>query len=334
MQTFLFYLVSMMSQFGLTSLVNGIVDKVSYGIPGSISNAIGAIFDTEYDLVQAGGGLQDMMGSFINSNSDLYSGLWGNVENAYNAISIIGGSLLILYFFMGIADKLTKDRLTGYELLRSGIELMIALMVVIEGFNLFQGISTLTQEIYESLSGITISEWDTPDRNYQAFFKSNNYGGQNVSDWTDDMQWDSETKDDKNCKVHGWGGMTALFIPVIEVLLMALVTEVGCLIGVAAMVSRVIQMAVYMIFAPIATADMFHGGALNSQGFRYLKKFFAICLQGAVIYGIIFATSALQASFLKSTNLVSNPLFILIPGLIMVIMILKSQQFANDIIGV
>ena len=111
MQTFLFYLVSMMSQFGLTSLVNGIVDKVSYGIPGSISNAIGAIFDTEYDLVQAGGGLQDMMGSFINSNSDLYSGLWGNVENAYNAISIIGGSLLILYFFMGIADKLTKDRL-------------------------------------------------------------------------------------------------------------------------------------------------------------------------------------------------------------------------------
>lgn len=132
MQTFLFYLVSMMSQFGLTSLVNGIVDKVSYGIPGNISNAMGAIFDTEYDLVQAGGGLQDMMGSFINSNSDLYSGLWGNVENAYNAISIIGGSLLILYFFMGIADKLTKDRL---KLMAVDIQKARKILVIIQKEN-------------------------------------------------------------------------------------------------------------------------------------------------------------------------------------------------------
>lgn len=337
MQAFLLFMLTQMTQF-FSNPFTAISNLVKYELPSGISNQLGSLFDAEYDLVSAGGGFQEVFETFIDPNGSIYADLWGKVEVIYNAIAIIGSALLIFYFFVGIADKLTKDRLTGYELLRSGIELMFAFMIVVEGYNLFNGMMGFAQDIYSQVSRTAAtSTWDTMEREYKLFFKSDNYGGKNVSEWKDTDVWDvgKDAASAKDSKVHGWGGLAGMFAPVIEVCLMALTAQIGCLIGVAAMVARVIQISVYIIFAPIATADMFNGGIMNSSGFRFLKKFLAICLQGVVMYVIVYATGALQRSFLaSSTQLAANPFFVLVPGLIMIALILKSQQFANDIVGV
>lgn len=339
MQSFLLFMLTYMAQFW-SNPFTAISNLVKFDLPSGFSRSLGNLFDAEYDLVNAGGGLQDVYETFVDPSGAVYTTLWTKVQPVYTALASIGMALLLFYYVLGIADKLTKDRLTGYELLRSGIELIVAMMFVVEGFNMFQGLMDFSQGIYSEVSKtVSTTEWKTGDRQYELFFKSSNYGGKDVKDWTDDLSWDvgkdGSTTSKNSSKVHGWDGLAGMLIPVIEVCLMALVSQIGCLIGVAQLVSRVIQMAVYVIMAPLATADMFNGGIMNSAGFRYLKKFLAICLQGVIIYVIIYATRVLQTSLLSAnTTLTSNPFFVLVPGLIMVTLVLKSQQFANDIMGV
>ncbi len=329
MQSFLYFLLNYMQPFGLIKTIKDFIEvKLPFEFPSYFSKSLGSLFDTEYDIVASGGGLQDMFTTYVNPNSSIYSEVWPAVQTLYNALAIIGCSFTILFWVLSIADKLTKDRLTGHELIRSGIEIIIAFMFIVEGFNLFTGIMNFSQNIYDTVAKENPA-WSKYKREYAAFFTEESYGGKKVSEWTDDLTWDTGTLS-TDCKVHGWGGMFSMFVPVVKVCLMALVAQIGCMIGVAVMVSRVIQMGVYVVFAPLAIADLFNG-VMNSPGFRYLKKFFAVCLQGATICVIMYITMALQKSFLDIKN---STFMLLIPSLIMVTLILKSQQLTNDIVGV
>lgn len=335
MQGFLYFLLMQMKGFGINPF-KGITDFIKvtlpYGIPADISNTLGSIFDSEYDLVASGGGLQDIFQTYVDPASSLYSSIWTYVKTAHASIAIIGCSLTILFWFLSIVDKLTKDRLTGYELIRSGIEIVVAFMFIVEGFNIFTGLQAISTDIYNNLSSTNI-QWDSGSRDYTLFFGANKtYGAANTNDWASLNAWDIAQESSSGCRVHGWSGMVAMFIPLIKVCIMSLGAQVGCIIGVAVMVSRVIQMGVYMILSPIAIADLFNGGIMNSPGFRFLKKFFAICLQGAVIYVIMMVTMSLQKSFLSSLN--GNAFMLLVPSLVMISLILKAQQITNDIVGV
>lgn len=331
MQNFLFFLFYA-TPLGIISSVQNFFDlTLPVTIPSNFSIPLGKLFDRSYDLVIQGGGLQNIFVQYINPNSQLYAGLINNVENLYNTVAAIGFALSMFFWFLALADKLTKDRLTGYELVRSFVELMIAFAFITEGFTLFTGISEFATGIYTEMSG-TVTELTPLSRNYSLFFKDDEYGSAPVNSWTNDMPWDDGTViDTTNVKVHGWSGFVSLLAPVIEVCFMAVLVQGGCALGVAVMVSRMIQMGVYMIFSSIAIADLFHGGVMSSPGFRFLKKFFAICLQGVIIWAIMYLTTSLQNSFLAASQ---NAIMLVVPSLIMVALILKSQQFANDIAGV
>ena len=68
--------------------------------------------------------------------------------------------------------------------------------------------------------------------------------------------------------------------------------------------SRMFSIAVRGIFAPIAVADIYHGGS-SSPGVSYLKKFAACVLQYLVIVGIVSAGAAVMTHMGGGTDPIS-----------------------------
>lgn len=69
--------------------------------------------------------------------------------------------------------------------------------------------------------------------------------------------------------------------------LFVLVTVVLLIIIGATALSRSIQIIIYVMFAPLAFADTFHQGFINSKSWRYIQKFLALCIQAGIIYASV-----------------------------------------------
>lgn len=97
--------------------------------------------------------------------------------------------------------------------------------------------------------------------------------------------------------------------------------------------TRTFEIAIRGMFMPIAISDIFSGG-LNSSGFRYLKKFFACTLQGALIIAVVSMSNSLTSVSMSSDSyMIVAVLNQLVIGATTAAVIMKTQQWASDIIG-
>lgn len=82
------------------------------------------------------------------------------------------------------------------------------------------------------------------------------------------------------------------------------------------------------MFTPIAIADLY-SERFRSNGWMWLKKLFAVSMQGAVIFMIIYSVDVLKNA-IDTASIITNTAI----NLTMIGMFAKSRQIANDIIGV
>lgn len=90
-----------------------------------------------------------------------------------------------------------------------------------------------------------------------------------------------------------------------------------------------IEIVIRYIFTPIAIADLY-SEKWRSNGWMWLKKLFAVSIQGAVIFMIIYLTDLLKSEIGGTFSIVTNTAI----NLTMLGMFAKSRQIANDLIGV
>lgn len=90
-----------------------------------------------------------------------------------------------------------------------------------------------------------------------------------------------------------------------------------------------IEIAIRYLFTPLAIADLY-SEKWRSNGWMWLKKLFAVSMQGAVIFLIIYVTDIFKDSLGASFSVITNTAI----NLTMIGMFAKSRQIANDIIGV
>ena len=103
------------------------------------------------------------------------------------------------------------------------------------------------------------------------------------------------------------------------------------------MFGRIIEAGIRFAFMPIGVSDAFTHG-ISSPGVRYIKKFFAVCLQGAVIYAIIIVGASMMGQvssggsfgFLSHFGIITQ----LVIAFSMIGAMLKSQSIINDVAGV
>lgn len=267
-----------------------------------------------------GGGIIDDIRPWLDVGPDgNYSNMWTSIETIYDGFVVIGVLLLILYFMITILANIERDQFTLDSMIKSTIEFLVAYIFISYGYDIILGLLAIGDDllvtIEESLANsdkVLIS-----DAQIAAL-----------------DEYKTETVDSSLSILQGFLMMLYYFG---NLMIPDLLNKAGMILVYVACLSRGIEVAVRTMFCPIAIADVFKAG-MHSPGIRYMKKFAAVCFQGAVIYAILLASNLIRGSLADGgaaeINGLSSMACCIGITFVSVAMIFKSQQLANDIAGV
>lgn len=242
----------------------------------------------------------------IGNEAGAYGALYTMVQDVYNSITVpIGYSLLALYYSLELLEKVQADNFNVEHFIKSTIKLIFGIGILNNLFPLIRsGIAFgdgLLKEIEPhatSAADITILETTLTELSSLSWVKAFPY-------------------------------IVELLIPASMMFLCQVVVSVS-------LYSRVIELFSRCTFAPIAMPNIFSGGT-NSSGFRYFKKIVAVTLQGLIILAILMCSQTLMGVFEEGNSFGESffgSLKQIIIGFATAMLVLKSQGWANDIMGV
>lgn len=195
------------------------------------------------------------------SDSGPYSSVVTVVDHLYDSIlTPIALSLLCIYFLVAMVDKLSSEHFTWEQAVRQFCMLIAGFALIDYGLDLMKllfdlGLS-LTEQIHSfttaDSAGLSEATMDTMFENFEA---ETEFTGIGIID--------------NVCRI-GYLLIPWVFSWIISVVVIVIVY------------SRVIEIYARACFAPIAFSDFFQNG-LHGGGWRFLKSFLAIALQGALI---------------------------------------------------
>lgn len=232
----------------------------------------------------------------------------GGAKLAYTSLTSVALSLIVMYFLFSITDKVAQGQMTIEIFVPEFIKLLAAAFLVLEGYNFFKLLISLGESITKTVGNSFTNDPTTNNLRYMV-----------------------ETNADDSAIVQV-SVLAVLIIPTIFGLLARLSIYVVC-------IGRALEIIVRLALSPIAVADVF-GNGLNSGGFRYIKKFLAVTLQGAVIIVIIHIMGTLNATLVippdndtSVSALFGNLMKVVFVNLAGVSLIIKSQSIVNDVVG-
>lgn len=232
----------------------------------------------------------------------------GGAKLAYTSLTSVALSLIVMYFLFSITDKVAQGQMTIEIFVPEFIKLLAAAFLVLEGYNFFKLLISLGESITKTVGNSFTNDPTTNNLRYMV-----------------------ETNADDSAIVQV-SVLAVLIIPTIFGLLARLSIYVVC-------IGRALEIIVRLALSPIAVADVF-GNGLNSGGFRYIKKFLAVTLQGAVIVVIIHIMGTLNATLAippdndtSVSALFGNLMKVVFVNLAGVSLIIKSQSIVNDVVG-
>lgn len=234
----------------------------------------------------------------------------------------IGLTLILIYFLTEVIDHLQTTSATPEYVFKNLIKLFIGILVGANVCQYFLDINSAMNNFTKNISGeIELSVSSGKDNNKDDKKEEDNINLKEM-----------ERKINKSNTGVRVGYYIWLFVCMIVVLLIKL--SVSFIVY-----SRMLKQYLYTVFAPIGVSDIISGG-FNSRGFKYIKQFIALCLQGTIII-VIFMSSNAVMSFIgaKGTGLVADFTIefmanFLISQLVVVGLIGKSEQLAKEIVGV
>lgn len=277
------------------------------------------------------GGLPGMLGSLSIWTINPDAGYFEFFSDVTTSLETIGVGLGVVWVMLDLIEKAQMDQMTPEVLIRWGIKMITMVIVVTNTAALAGGVIGIANEITEM---VVVTGSGSPSSAVGTLYNE--------------------------LKTAGFIRQTTIML---EVLIPAIALIVCFVIMLALIYSRIIEVGIRMCFMPIGVSDAFTHG-INSPGMRYIKKFFAVCLQGAVLFMILFiglqlmsGTAAPNGGGVDDVAQTGAGLFNILGAgvanaalitvftvfgwlgdiVIMIAMIgamLKSQQIVNDIAGV
>lgn len=291
-----------------------------------IYNALSVIFDNT--LAQ---NVADFMSYIVNGLAAVMT--ISEIRDMVTIFSAAAGTLIVIYYFMDMAGQASRDMITLERLILSFVKLMIGIMILIYLPEILSALFTIVHLIYEGISGQDLS-----DVNLGVKF----WGQNTFPSW--------ETVKDEKIVGNGIKAITGNLGAMIICMLTYLTGWAARIAAYFLVVSNAVMLVTRAIFSPIAVAQCFEDQS-RSNAVRYLKKFAADGLSLAVIAGILYAASRLQATVtttvlhasgitaVSSDNameIVSNyglVAAILVINLGAIGAIMKANQLASDVVG-
>lgn len=279
--------------------------------------------------------VNDFMSKIVNGTRDFFKQN-GAASVALEMFIAIGVTLMILFFYIDVLKKTSKEMMTLERLILAFIKLVLGAVILLYLREIVDSLMKLCLGIYDVAASKPLKDTGTS----LTFFGSNVF-----PEWTYKDPVTGKTIEQifhKNYKgLHGIDEALALLLPWLACYLARFASYFIA-------TSTAIMLIAQLIFMPIAAAQCFDDGERN-KGLKYIQKFAATALTFAVIIGFLYAASLLQGavagSFLDIENnaitaenldklfdagFIANTVIQLsaVGG------ILKAQSLANDIVGV
>lgn len=212
-------------------------------------------------------------------------------------VSPVGEALIVLFFLVEMIDKTTKENFSMEHFFKLMLKIAIAKLLIENGWDILTNCITIGSNLATAIT-----------TNSKALDGV-------LEDYAKDIQ-------DENT-IGNLGMIIQWFLPWVFAWVSRLVCIVVCW-------GRMIELGVRAVAAPIAMADIFQDGT-HSGGFRYLRKFLAVCLQAFVILIIIQIAGIIQGIIIGKNTITMFKAVVV--GLTTCMMVVRSQQFANDLVG-
>lgn len=212
-----------------------------------------------------GGGVFDSVSGVLklNPSTGAWAKAWTAVDSVYSNVMVpIALGLMIIWFLVAFMEKAASEQVTFEQLFILFAKLIAAKFLIDNGLQIFANLWSLGISLIDNVGG--------------AFEDSSGSLGLDLKDlWYDftKLEWTA-----KIGIIKGIGILCQLLIPWLVSLIMTAVVYFICY-------SRIIEMLLRMMAAPIALSDFMTEG-LHGAGWRFLKNFLAICLQGMIMVAI------------------------------------------------
>lgn len=230
----------------------------------------------------------------------------------YDTMSVVGLALIFLYFLIEILDEVQADSFNIEHLIKKLITLVIAIVVVLQGAQIFEYIMLLGDTLIEDAA--------------QA-------AGDGGAATTTGQAIKEQIL--RACE-GGIGGVFSTLSIVFTCLGMICqnavpwaMTILAFLVAYLVSFSRFIELLVRFCFAPVGMAQLVSGGA-KGPGMRYVKKFASCCLQGAVCVVAFGTVTIIQAQANDINGMFSQ----FIVPLTLIGFLMRAGRIADDICGV
>lgn len=254
-----------------------------------------------YDMVR--GTLNVTLGSDMKEviTGNTTSEMMKSMKDTYkNIVSPVGLALVTLYFLIELIDKTTKDNFSLEHFFKLMLKIVVAKLLIENGWDILNGCINIGSNLAEAIVA--------SPKNVSSTAKL-------LDDYAKEIQ-DTNT-------IGNLGMIIQWFLPWVFSWISKVICIVVCW-------GRMIEIGVRATIAPIAMADIFSDGT-HSGGFRYMRKFLAVCLQAAVIMIIIQISGIIQGLIIGKGTITMFKAVIV--GLSTCMMVIRSQQFASDLTG-
>lgn len=212
-------------------------------------------------------------------------------------ISPVGEALIILFFLIELIDKTTKENFSLEHFFKLMLKVAIAKLLIENGWSILSGCIDIGSNLTLAITAESTALDGVLDKYATDIQNANPIGNLGmIIQWS--VPWIFAWVSRLLCIVVCWG--------------------------------RMIELGVRAVAAPIAMADIFQDGT-HSGGFRYLRKFLAVCLQAFIILIIIQVAGIIQGLIIGQNKITMFKAVIV--GLTTCMMVVRSQQFANDLVG-
>lgn len=244
--------------------------------------------------------------SILTKSPTDYVTAWEYVEIVYNKIFLpLGYAVMLIFFLTALMNKISMEQFTLEHFIFIFIRLFIVKIALDNGLNIMETLMKVGNNLILSVSGNSLVE----GINVTSQIKSNlTYG--NMFDQL--------------------GLLITLVIPWLGMFISKIFIQVVCY-------SRLLEIMIRTVIAPVALGDIFTEGT-NGTGFRFLKAYFAVCLQGIIMFGICFMFSTISADIIGGISNFSDIMGFAVIELIMsfacISLVMKSLSLAKEVMGV
>lgn len=228
--------------------------------------------------------------------------LWSKIKKPYNTIAQVGKILLMIFVMIQFLETTSIRNINVEDIFKMVLKVAIGIIVIDYGYDILSLILEISSSTFDSVfSGkIEIISQNAECMFYYLINKS----------WLDT-----------------WTIFLGLFP---AWLVMQLAKAIVYIVA----WSRILELCVRGMFAPIGMADIITQG-IHGNGIKYLRKFFSCALQGAIILAStrIYSVVVNSVTVKPSLSVVDSFLHIALI-FVLIVIVLRSKEYANNIAGV